>query len=151
MTTKWRSKRSVPQEEDEMSVMQSRIIHLSIEKPWSHVYDFVSDPNNMARWAAGLAGGLRPDGQDWIAEGGPLGEVRVNFAPANEFGVVDHVVTLPDGLKVYNALRVTPNGSGAEVSFTLLRLEGMTDEDFNGDARAVTADLEALKALLEET
>ncbi|TZG37013.1 SRPBCC family protein [Agrobacterium sp. B1(2019)] len=133
-----------------MPVMQSRIIHLSIEKPWAQVYDFASDPQNMPRWAAGLAGDLTPDGEDWIAEGGPLGEVRVNFAPANEFGVIDHVVTLPDGIKVYNALRVTPNGGGTEVSFTLLRLQGMTEEDFDQDARAVTADLETLKALLEK-
>lgn len=75
--------------------------------------------------------------------------MRVNFAPTNEFGVVDHVVRLPDGLKVYNALRVTPNGSGAEVSFTLLRLPGMTDEDFERDAQMVRADLETLKSLLE--
>lgn len=133
-----------------MPVMQSRIIHLSVEKPWSHVYDFASNPQNMPRWAAGLAGGLTPDGEEWIAEGGPLGEVRVNFAPANEFGVIDHVVTLPDGVKVYNALRVTPNGSGTEVSFTLLRLQDMTDEDFEQDAKAITADLETLKALLEK-
>lgn len=132
-----------------MPVMQSRIIHLSVEKPWAQVYGFASDPRNMPRWAAGLGGGLKPDGNDWIADGGPLGEVRVNFAPTNEFGVIDHVVTLPDGLKVYNALRVTPNGSGAEVSFTLLQLDGMTDEDFEEDAKAITADLETLKSLLE--
>lgn len=132
-----------------MPVMQSRIIHLSVEKPWAQVYGFASDPRNMPRWAAGLGGGLKPDGNDWIADGGPLGEVRVNFAPTNEFGVIDHVVTLPDGLKVYNALRVTPNGSGAEVSFTLLRLDGVTDEDFEEDAKAITADLETLKSLLE--
>ncbi|MCA2374283.1 SRPBCC family protein [Agrobacterium genomosp. 3 str. CIP 111-78] len=132
-----------------MPVMQSKIIHLSVEKPWAQVYGFASDPRNMPRWAAGLGGGLKPDGNDWIADGGPLGEVRVNFAPTNEFGVIDHVVTLPDGLKVYNALRVTPNGSGAEVSFTLLRLDGMTDEDFEKDAKAITADLETLKSLLE--
>ena len=132
-----------------MPVMQSRIIHLSVEKPWAQVYGFASDPRNMPRWAAGLGGGLKPDGNDWIADGGPLGEVRVNFAPTNEFGVIDHVVTLPDGLKAYNALRVTPNGSGAEVSFTLLRLDGVTDEDFEEDAKAITADLETLKSLLE--
>jgi hypothetical protein len=52
-------------------------------------------------------------------------------------------------MKVYNALRVTPNGSGAEVSFTLLRLPDMTEEDFERDAEMVRADLETLKSLLE--
>ncbi len=132
-----------------MPVMQSKIIHLQIEKPWSQVYDFVSSPENMPLWAAGLAGGMRPEGEDWIADGGPLGAIRVNFAPANEFGVVDHVVTLQDGMRVYNAFRVTPNGSGAEVSFTVLRLPGMTDEQFERDSDMVRADLEGLKAMIE--
>lgn len=132
-----------------MPVMQSKIIHLQIEKPWSQVYDFVSTPENMPLWAAGLAGGMRPEGEDWIADGGPLGAIRVNFAPANEFGVVDHVVTLQDGMRVYNAFRVTPNGSGAEVSFTVLRLPGMTDEQFERDSDMVRADLEGLKAMIE--
>ena len=132
-----------------MSVMQAKAVHVSIDKPWRHVYAFASNPKTMPLWAAGLANGLEQNGESWIADGGPLGEVRVEFAPPNDFGVIDHVVTLPDGLKVYNALRVTPNGSGAEVTFTVLKLDGMSDTDFDRDAQLVHNDLTALKALLE--
>jgi len=52
-------------------------------------------------------------------------------------------------VEVYNALRVTPNGDGAEVTFTVLKLPGMTDAEFERDAAAVLADLKTLKAILE--
>ncbi|WP_320199922.1 SRPBCC family protein [Agrobacterium sp. rho-13.3] len=132
-----------------MSVMTARIVHLSIERPWKDVYAFASDPAKMALWAAGLASGLSQNGDDWIASG-PLGDVRVRFPRSNDHGVIDHVVTLPDGLEVYNALRVTPNGDGAEIAFTVLKLPGMTDEDFERDAGLVLGDLKTLKKLLEE-
>lgn len=134
-----------------MPVMPSKIVHLSIDKPWEEVCDFASNPENMPLWAAGLASGLTRDGDEWIADGGPLGSVRVSFAAKNNLGVIDHVVTMPDGLKVYNALRVTPNGDGAEIAFTLLQLPGMTDDDFARDAGLVKADLETLKSIIEKS
>ena len=93
--------------------------------------------------------GLEPDGSDWIADG-PLGAVRVSFVPANEFGVIDHTVTIESGLRVYNALRIVPNGDGCEAMFTLLRLPGMTDEQFAADAAHITRDLATLKSMMEK-
>ncbi len=131
-----------------MATLTTRIVHLSIDRPWKEVYAFAADPTRMPQWAAGLASGLTNDGDEWIASG-PLGDVRVKFAQPNDYGVIDHVVTLPDGLEVYNALRVTPNGDGAEVAFTVLKLPGMANEELECDAAAVLADLKALKAILE--
>jgi hypothetical protein len=82
--------------------------------------------------------GGRPDGRS----------IRIRFSPPNEFGVIDHTVVL-DGSETRNAMRVVPNGTGAEVAFTLLRMPGTTDAAFAGDAAAVERDLKALKALLE--
>lgn len=130
--------------------MTAKIVHLTINRPWRSVYDFASTPSKMPLWAAGLASGLTPQGQDWIASG-PLGDVTVRFAPSNDFGVIDHVVTMPDGLEVYNALRVSPNGDGCEIAFTVLQLPGMSDDDFKNDAELVYKDLITLKKLLETT
>lgn len=131
-----------------MTTMTSRIVHISIMRPWKEVYAYAADPARMPDWAVGLASGLTRDGDEWIASG-PLGDVRVRFAEPNEFGVIDHVVTMPDGLEVYNALRVTPNGDGAEVAFTVLKLPDIQDSDFERDSVAVRADLGALKQILE--
>lgn len=132
-----------------MTTMPARIIHIPIERNWREVYAFASRPENMPLWAAGLASGLTPDGEDWIADGGPIGEVRVRFAPPNDFGVVDHRVTFADGQQFENALRVVPNGDGAEVMFTLLRHRDMDDAAFERDARQIEKDLGTLKDLLE--
>lgn len=131
-----------------MSTMLARIVHLSVDRNWKEVYGFASRPENMPLWASGLASGLKQDGEDWIAEG-TLGTARVRFAPRNEFGVIDHTVTLESGLQVHNALRIVPNGDGCEVMFTLLRLPGMSEEQFAADAAHVLRDLETLKALME--
>lgn len=133
-----------------MTTMPARIVHRAIRRDWRAVYAFAAKPENMPLWASGLASGLTRDGEDWIADGGPIGKVRVRFAPQNDFGVIDHTVTLPDGLVVENALRVVPNGDGAEVMFTLLRPPGMDDAAFEADAAHVARDLDALARLMEE-
>lgn len=131
-----------------MTTMAARIIHISIERDWREVYAFMADPQKMPLWASGLSSGLERDGGEWIAPG-PLGNARVRFAAHNEFGVVDHLVSLENGLTVHNALRVVPNGDGAEVMFTLLRQADMSDEQFAADAAWVEKDLAALKIILE--
>lgn len=131
-----------------MPVMEARIIHIGIERDWHDVYAFAAKPENMPRWASGLAAGLEPDGDEWVAHGA-LGNARVRFTPRNDLGVLDHLVTLEAGVQVHNAMRVVPNGSGAEVMFTLLRQPGMSKEQFDSDAEWVQKDLNALKAQLE--
>jgi hypothetical protein len=133
--------------------MDSRHISVWIRAAPEAVYEVAADPHEMARWASGLAaGGLRLTAGGWIADS-PMGEVTVEFAPANEFGVLDHVVRLPSGEAVYNPMRVIPGGVGAsrcEVVFTLRRRPGMTDEEFESDAATVAADLDALRRLMED-
>jgi len=132
-----------------MQTMPANVVHLSIERPWRDVYAFAGNPQNISRWASGLADGLTRDGDEWVADGGPIGRIRVWFAPENPFGVIDHVVTLEDGTKIDNSFRVVPNGEGAEVMFTLLRQPGMDDAAFAADAALVLKDLQTLKTLME--
>jgi hypothetical protein len=79
----------------------------------------------------------------------PEGAIRVRFTPRNENGILDHHVTLANGIEVYVPMRVVANGSGSEVIFTLFRTPGMSDEDLTRDIEWVTKDLGTLKTLLE--
>ncbi|BBY29776.1 SRPBCC family protein [Mycolicibacterium sediminis] len=115
----------------------SRHVGVWIAAAADAVYAFASDQRNLERWAAGLADPA-------------LADVDVRFAPVNDFGVLDHVVTMPTGEEVYNPMRVIPAGDErCEVVFTLRRRPEMSDEDFEADARAVRADLETLRGLAE--
>lgn len=133
--------------------MESRHVSVWIEADPAAVYAFAADPQTWPTWAAGLAeGGLRQTPDGWVADS-PMGQVTVEFAPPNEFGVLDHVVGLPSGEAVYNPLRVISGGVGerrSEVVFTVRRRSGMTDEDFDADTAAVAADLDVLRRLLED-
>ncbi len=125
-------------------------LHISetIERGADDVYLFASDPSRLPEWAAGLSGSIEHVDGQWIAES-PMGRVVVEFAPRNGFGVIDHVVVLPNGVRVYNPMRVIPLGDVSEVVFTLRRQPETTAEDFERDAAAVRADLRSLKAVLE--
>ncbi|NGM51755.1 SRPBCC family protein [Caulobacter sp. 602-2] len=136
-----------------MTVHPCRPITIGVARPADAVYGYAADPENMSEWAAGLGEGLRRSADEdgvWIADT-PAGEVRVRFSPANPFGVLDHWVILPDGTEISVPLRVVANGDGAEVTLTLFRLPDMDDAAFERDAAAVTRDLEALKARLEQS
>lgn len=123
-------------------------VSVSIRRPVADVYAFVIDGSNLPRWASGLGDAVHPQGDAWIADG-PLGRISVRFAPLNDLGVLDHDVTLPAGDVVHNPMRVVPNGTGSTVTFTLLRLPGVSEEKFREDAQWVTRDLNRLKELLE--
>ena len=125
-----------------------RHITMSIERSPEDVYAFASKPANLPRWAAGLSASINLIDGQWVAES-DMGRVTVLFAPTNQFGVLDHAVSLPDDGSVLNPLRVLPNGDGSEVVFTLFHREGVSVEDFEADAAAVEKDLATLKELLE--
>lgn len=117
----------------------SRHVSQWVDAGSDEVYAYAADPDNLPRWAAGLADPK-------------LAGVEVEFAERNAFGVLDHVVTLPSGERFFNPMRVIPAGigeRGCEVVFSLRRLAGATDADFDADAAAVAADLATLRALVE--
>jgi uncharacterized protein with von Willebrand factor type A (vWA) domain len=132
-----------------MTTLPARIIHISIDAPWREVYEFTANPENLQHWASGLASGLRREGDEWAGDGGPIGKVRVRFAPDNPFGIIDHTVTMENGLTVENPVRVLPNGDGAEVTFFLLKRPDMDDATYEADAAHILKDLTTLKKLLE--
>jgi len=133
-----------------MDTMDSTSLHLSthIDRPVRDVYDFASNPTNLPEWATGLAGSVEMVDGQWFAES-PTGRVAVAFVTKNEFGVLDHHVTLPSDETVYVPMRVTVDGSGCEVLLTLRRQPGMSDEEFQRDADAMSADLTTLKRVME--
>ena len=132
-----------------MTIMPARIIHIAIECHWIDVWAFASNPENIASWASGLASGLIRDGEDWLGDGGPIGRIRVRFAPPNPFGILDHTVTLEDGTAVFNPMRVVQNGNGALVTFTLFQRPHQDAAAVDADAAHILRDLTRLKTLME--
>ena len=89
---------------------------------------------------------------EWIAET-PQGSARVSLTHRNDFGVLDHHVSLSSlGVEVYIPMRVVQNGiNGSEVIFTLFYVTHMTEEQFAQDMRMIEQDLKSLKTIIEAT
>jgi hypothetical protein len=116
-----------------------RQLSVSIDRPAADAYDFLSVPENFAKWASGLAGSLRKAADGWIAET-PEGPASVRFSERNAHGVLDHAVEMP---------RVVARGKGCELVLTLFRRPDISDEKFAVDAQWVMRDLQAAKRILE--
>ena len=127
---------------------QTRHIGERIARPADAVYRYAADPANLAHWAPGLGTAVEQVDGEWFVDS-PMGRVRVTFAPPNEFGVLDHEVTLPTGEAFLNPMRVVPYGKGCEVVFSVRRFPGVTDDEFARDSGLVAADLARLKQILE--
>ena len=58
-------------------------------------------------------------------------------------------MTLPSGVTVTNPLRVVSHPDGAEIIFTVRRLD-LTDDEFDRDVKTVGEDLDRLRRLVDE-
>lgn len=136
--------------ENQYPVFFAKQITVSIHRPANEVYDFASNPMNLPKWARGLSrSDVKKEGDRWLMDS-PMGKISVTFAPKNEFGIIDHEVTLPSGEKILNPVRILPNNKGSEAIFTLFRLPGKTDKEYQEDEAAVRADLKKLKEIMEQ-
>jgi hypothetical protein len=127
---------------------ETRKLSIRINRSAAEAYEFLSLPENFAKWASGLGTSLRRAGSDWIVET-PEGPASVRFSERNSYGVLDHSVRLPRGESVYVPLRVVAKGDGCELVLTLFRRPEMSEERFAADAEWIMRDLQAAKRLLE--
>jgi hypothetical protein len=120
-----------------------------IDRPAHEVYAYASNPANLTRWAPGLGSSVAEVDGQWFVDT-PTEHVRFTFAPRNDFGVLDHYLTLNSGEVIYVPMRVIADDRGSEVVFTVRRRPGMTDDEFRADGEAVANDLARLKRVLED-
>lgn len=128
--------------------MRSRHVSQVIHQDPATVYAFAADPDNLSRWAAGLARSEITREGDLLVADSPMGRVSIRFVPPNAYGILDHDVALPSGATVHNPMRVVAHPEGCEVIFTARQLD-LSDQEFDRDAESVAADLRRLKELTE--
>lgn len=129
--------------------MKSITLSIFVDCDPKKVCDFVSNPPNLAKWATTFCRGIKKVKGEWEIET-PQGRMKVRFADANHFGILDHFVCPAPGVEVYVPMRVVPNGSGSEVLFTLFQQPGMSEEAYANDQELVKKDLANLKVVMEK-
>ena len=134
-----------------MELLKSISLTVSINRDPRTVYEFISNLENLPKWASKAFQSIKQAKGEWIAET-PQGAAKVDLAQRNDFGVLDHYVSLPSlGIEVYVPMRVVKNGiNGSEVIFTLFYASNISKEKFAQDVKMVEQDLKNLKNIMEE-
>ena len=129
-------------------LLKSRTLTVAIARDPRTVYAFVSNLENLPKWAPAFCLSIVREGSGWRIQT-PQGPMGIRIAAPNPAGVLDHVVMPAPGVEVFVPMRVVPNGQGSEVLFTLFHRPDMTAEQFARDAGLVAQDLRSLKRVLE--
>ena len=126
------------------SLLTAQTRSISIAASPRAVFDVVSDPEALPRWAPGFAHAVRVDGDDWIVEN-DQGETRVTVRTSPDLGTFDLLTGENQG--VFS--RVLPNGDGSEYLFTLLFPAEVPDDAIAAQMTIVEGELETVRALCE--
>jgi hypothetical protein len=132
----------------EMNAYSSEAVHVPILAPPQQVYNFLADVNHWKTWAPWVRAVAKSSARDWTldTDGGTM---HLRFVEPNSLGVLDHTVTLASGVSIYNAMRVSPNGSGSELVMVVLQTPPATSEQFEQDVHAVRDDFARIKRVIE--
>lgn len=129
--------------------MKSHTISISIKKDLKTVYEFISNLENLPRWASSTFPSIKEINGEWLIDT-PQGQNKVKLTERNNFGILDHYVELPFGVEVFIPMRVVKNNDGSEVMVTVFQTTEMTNEVYEKDLQTVNIDLNKLKTLIEE-
>ena len=130
--------------------MKSRTMNISINSKPQVVYDFISNLENLPRWAPKTFPSIKEMNGEWVVET-QQGKIKVVLTERNNFGILDHHVKLTSGVEIYIPMRVIKNANGSEVMLTVFQTPEMTDEVFTKDVETVEKDLNHLKTIIEKS
>jgi hypothetical protein len=125
-------------------------MNISINSKPQVVYDFISNLENLPRWAPKTFPSIKEMNGEWVVET-QQGKIKVVLTERNNFGILDHHVKLTSGVEIYIPMRVIKNTNGSEVMLTVFQTPEMTDEVFAKDVETVEKDLSYLKTIIEKS
>ena len=136
-----------------MPTMETSTIAVTIEVPFEEVVSNLSNPLNHPTWAKEFfSGSVEEVADDVYRVSVPMmgGPTSFRIASTPEFGVID-LYLAPEGAPFGDPLpvRVIPNGSGADVLWTLSRPSGLPTPAWIAGVDAMRRELAALKLQLE--
>lgn len=129
-------------------MLKSKTVTVSINCDSKKVYEFVSNLENLPKWAKTFCQSIKRSNSEWVIQTSQ-GSMNIRIAPKNDFGILDHTVIPSPGIEVFVPVRVVPNEVGSEVVFTLFHYSHL--KNFDEDANLVKQDLNTLKRVMEES
>jgi hypothetical protein len=125
--------------------MRSRTVTAVFPAPRKRVFDYMSDVENLPRWATEFARELRVvDGRHVVVNG--LGEFLFEIRADERTGVVDmYAGPSEDEMGVFPTRVVGLPGGSSAYTFTMFQAPGMPDELFESQYESLKREFENLE------
>lgn len=131
-------------------MQHSRTFSLAIDRPWTELYAFLSDPRTINQWTQGVLAEplLRISDYHWRTtyDGD---QVSIFFTPPNGFSVLDVELHWADRSPRHFLIRIFANEEGSELCCTVLQRAEESDAQFASECEWLRTDLEVLKTYAE--
>lgn len=113
------------------------------------VFDFVSNIENLPKWATAYAKSIRRDGDDYIVDT-PMGDLFQVFDVNKDAGLIDmRSGPAKDQLWTFYIRIFSDNMGGSVLNFTSLQMPGQSDEEFGGMCASLAGEMENIRQVVE--
>jgi hypothetical protein len=125
--------------------MQARTVTTVLEAPRDEVFGYLSEIENLPRWATEFARELRyEDGHAKVVNG--LGEFYFTIEADPDTGVIDmYAGPAPDELALFPTRVVALPGGATAYSFTMFQQPGMPDELFDSQYSSLLKEFDNIR------
>ena len=129
--------------------MQSRTHTLELDVPKDRVFDFLSNIENLPKWATQFCLELKLDKNGRHKITTPDGEIFFRIESDPDTGVIDMFGGPSEGQMMHWPARVVGNPSNGSIFvFTAMQYPGIPDEVFAAQCDALRAEFEHIRLLL---
>jgi hypothetical protein len=120
---------------------------LSIHNTTQETFDFFSNPKNMELGGAIHSMQKSPDG--WYTFDHIIaGKSKMKYIVNQEFRILHHIFQ-GAGLEWNVYVRVIPNGNGSTITWTFIKPDGLSDEQFKEQLKNFDLEIEGWRKALE--
>src|ERR671910_2240217 len=121
---------------------------LTVNNPINQVFDFFSNVKNMEIGGA-IKSVTKGEGDWWQFDHTVAGKGKMRVTPVSDFGILDHEF-VGAGLEWKVYVRVVPNEEGSTTTWTFMRPDGLTDEQFQEQVKGFDVEVSNWKRYLEK-
>jgi hypothetical protein len=121
---------------------------MTVSKSVNKVFDFFSDIKNMEIGGA-IRSVTKGDGDWWDFDHTVAGKGKMRVKEIREFGILDHDF-MGAGLEWKVYVRVVHNEEGSTITWTFMRPDGLTDEQFQEQLKGFDLEVSNWKRYLED-
>jgi hypothetical protein len=121
---------------------------MSVSSPVDKVYAFFEDVKKSMEAGKAAKSVTKGDGGWWTFDHVTAGPAKLRHTTVRTAGVIDHTFS-GGGLEWTVFVRIVPNKGGSTTTWTFIRPDGLTDEQFEEQLKSFDHEIELWKQTLE--